>query len=103
MAPALESTRRELVAHRKAVLCLAWSASGRKLASGGADECARTWNVEASASAKPERVDLMLSHSGAAVTSVAWHPKRDDQLATLTDRHLRWAGRAAGRGRGGSS
>ena len=92
MAPALEATRRELQAHRKAVLSLAWSASGRKLASGGTDECCRTWNIEASASAKPERVDLMLSHSGAAVTSVGWHPKKEELLATLTDRHLRWAG-----------
>lgn len=87
--PQLEHTRRELHGHRKAVTCLAWSASGRKLASGGADDTVRTWNVEASASAKPERCELALMNQGGSVEGVEWHPRREDQLASLTDKHLK--------------
>jgi WD40 repeat protein len=89
MAPQLEYTKRELHGHRKAVQALAWAHTGRKLASAGADECVRTWNVELSAGAKAERCDLALMSQGGAVVAVEWHPKREDQLASLTDKYLR--------------
>ena len=97
MAPGLfEPARRELQGHRKSVAALAWSPSGRRLASGGADECVRTWSVEASASAKPERSELALMGQGGAVAAVEWHPRREDQLASLTEKHLKvWDTRAA--------
>jgi WD40 repeat protein len=90
MAPGqLEYAKRELLGHRKSVHSLSWSPSGRKLASSGADDCVRTWNVEASAGAKPERTDLALVSQGGVVYAVQWHPKRDDLLASLTERYLR--------------
>jgi len=92
--PPLDSTRRELLGHRKAVLALSWSLTGRRLASGSADEHVRIWSIEAGANAKPERAEIVLmpsnqSGGGGAVLDVGWHPKREDQLALLTDKCLK--------------
>lgn len=96
--PELGHSRRDLVGHRKSVVSLSWSHTGRKLASGSNDESVRTWNVEANPSAKAERCDLALTGLGGIVQAVEWHPKRDDQLGVLTDKQLRWARRADGHG-----
>ena len=88
VTPELTPARRELHGHRKSVLALSWAHTGCKLASASADESVRTWNVEAAASAKPERSDLTLASLG-QVSAVEWHPKRDDQLGVLTDKQLK--------------
>ncbi|GBF93287.1 THO complex subunit 3 [Raphidocelis subcapitata] len=88
--------RRDLAGHRKAVLSLAWSPNGRRLASASADESVRTWAIDPSAGAKPERSEISLLGQGGPVVAVEWHPKRDDQVASLTDKYLRiWDLRAA--------
>jgi WD40 repeat protein len=96
--PPLEYSKRDYAGHRKAALSLSWSASGRRLASGGCDEQVRVWNVEAAppgGGGKAEhRAELAIlpnsaSGGGGAVYRVGWHPKRDDQLALVTEKYLK--------------
>jgi hypothetical protein len=77
------------------VTSLAWSPNGRRLASASADESVRTWAIDASPGAKAERSEITLMGQGGPVLGVEWHPKRDDQVASLTDKYLRWVGSRA--------
>jgi hypothetical protein len=96
MAPALESTRRELLAHRKAVLCLAWSASGRKLASGGADECAHVERRgERERKARARRPDAQPQRRGSHECGVAPQARRPARDAHGPPPAVGWRGGAA--------
>ena len=61
--------RQTLAGHKAPVLCLAFSADGKTLASGGADQTAKLWDVETGR----EKGGGFLGHTN-AVISVAVHP-----------------------------
>lgn len=40
---------------------------------------------------KVEKADVEFKGHTESVVNLAWHPKRDDQLASLSDKTIRWA------------
>lgn len=88
-----EFTRKNLVSsssssstsHKAPVTALAWSASGRKLASASTDGVVKVWSVNPDTvySAKSDKPDHEFAHAKEVVTSLVFNPKRDDQLLVV--------------------
>jgi eukaryotic-like serine/threonine-protein kinase len=79
--------RLTLAGHKALVLCLAFSADGKTLASGGMDQTAKLWDVETGR----EKVGGFLGHAD-AVTTVAIHPNGKTVVTGGVDHTVRlWA------------
>eukprot|EP00877_Chromochloris_zofingiensis_P002367 jgi/Chrzof1/12130/Cz06g22100.t1 len=80
---------RLLQGHRRRVCTVGWSCNGKKLASGSEDQTVKIWAVEPAVTNKVEKADVEFKGHTESVVNLAWHPKRDDQLASLSDKTIR--------------
>ena len=86
----------ELAGHRKRVYCVAWSASGARLASGSQDCTARVWAVDADRMI--DRPLHELKGHDQSVGNMRWDPVSEERLATCSgDRSVRFWDLRAGK------
>ena len=77
----------EIPGHKRKVHCVAWNASGRRLASGSVDQTTRVWDVEHGAHQGKE---LVLKGHSDSVDQVCWDPTNADRLVSISgDKSLR--------------
>jgi len=77
--PTLHS--KEIIAHKRKVISVAWNATGRKLASSSLDCTAKVWNFETPYTTFK---DLELKGHTESVDQLCWNPQNDVQLATAS-------------------
>ena len=96
MAPFANFGTREIAGHRRRVHSVAWSCTGRKLASGSVDQTARVYDVEHGLHSGR---DIELKGHTDSVDQMAWDPTSPDRLATVSaDKTLRlWDTKSGGR------
>ncbi|KAF8071083.1 THO3 [Scenedesmus sp. PABB004] len=79
-----EYSRRDLASHTKQVAAVAWAGNGKRLASASDDGVVKLWNIEHSASARPEKPEIDLHHSSKEIiTALTFHPRREELLAVI--------------------
>eukprot|EP00898_Chlorokybus_atmophyticus_P002357 jgi/Chlat1/3121/Chrsp21S03352 len=77
---------KEYTGHKKAVHSLSWNCAGRKLASAGADNNVRVWNVEYQGHHNRDSEAELRGHTS-SIQQVVWDPRSTDHLATASGDH----------------
>ncbi|KAF6265927.1 WD40-repeat-containing domain protein [Scenedesmus sp. NREL 46B-D3] len=83
-----EWTRRDLLGHKQPVSCVAWSASGKRLASGDEEGVVKIWHIDEPLpkDGRAERSQQDLQHASKdkeVIVALAFNPRREELLAVV--------------------
>uniref|UniRef100_A0A383WKB9 Uncharacterized protein n=1 Tax=Tetradesmus obliquus TaxID=3088 RepID=A0A383WKB9_TETOB len=83
-----EWSRRDLTGHRQPVSCVAWSANGKRLASGDEEGVVKIWHIDEPVpkDGRAERSQQDLQHASKdreVIVALAFNPRREELLAVV--------------------